>query len=118
VRIKWNGFAEGNIYRDYVPSAIQTAGTGALDSVAAVNWTYAPGNSTRLPYSIAILRIKLARLLLKWLTCIWDLLDNWGKPSADRIHPECQEMSVGDHLRAMPGSGALSMIQMLSDNES
>lgn len=31
----------------------------------------------------------------------WDYLDNLGRPSADCIHPEWQELSVGDHLTAM-----------------
>jgi hypothetical protein len=31
----------------------------------------------------------------------WDYLDNLGRPSADRIHPEWQELSVGDCLTAM-----------------
>jgi len=30
----------------------------------------------------------------------WDRLDNRGIPSADRIHPEWQDVSVGDHLPA------------------
>lgn len=32
----------------------------------------------------------------------WDRLDNWGRPSAGRIHPEWQEISVGDRLAATP----------------
>jgi proline iminopeptidase len=32
-----------------------------------------------------------------------DRLDNWGAPSADRIHPEWQKISIGDHLPAKPG---------------
>ncbi|MGH2984475.1 MAG: hypothetical protein ACRDK5_09525 [Solirubrobacterales bacterium] len=32
----------------------------------------------------------------------WDRLDNWGRSSAGRIHPEWQEISVGDHLPSMP----------------
>jgi hypothetical protein len=32
----------------------------------------------------------------------WDRLDNWGRPSAERIHPEWQEIAVGDHLAAKP----------------
>jgi hypothetical protein len=32
----------------------------------------------------------------------WDHLDNWGCPSAERIHPEWQQVSVGDHLPAVP----------------
>ena len=32
----------------------------------------------------------------------WDHLDNLGHPSAERIHPEWQELSVGDHLAATP----------------
>jgi hypothetical protein len=31
----------------------------------------------------------------------WDLLDNLGKASADRIHPEWQAIGVGDRLTAM-----------------
>ncbi len=32
----------------------------------------------------------------------WDRLDNWGRHSAERIHPEWQKISIGDHLSAMP----------------
>ncbi|HXL44191.1 MAG TPA: hypothetical protein VN960_09055 [Gaiellaceae bacterium] len=32
----------------------------------------------------------------------WDRLDNWGLPSAERVHPEWQEIAVGEHLAAKP----------------
>jgi hypothetical protein len=32
----------------------------------------------------------------------WDRLDNWGHRSAERIHPEWQQISVGDHIAARP----------------
>ena len=32
----------------------------------------------------------------------WDHLDNWGRTSADRIHPEWQEIARGDHLPSAP----------------
>ena len=32
----------------------------------------------------------------------WDRLDNFGRRSADRIHPEWQTLSVGDRLLAKP----------------
>ncbi|MGZ4431061.1 MAG: hypothetical protein ACXVYV_05375, partial [Gaiellales bacterium] len=32
----------------------------------------------------------------------WDRLDNWGHPSANRIHPEWQQISVGDRMAALP----------------
>jgi proline iminopeptidase len=32
----------------------------------------------------------------------WDHLDNWGFPSTPDIHPEWQNVSVGDHLPALP----------------
>jgi hypothetical protein len=32
----------------------------------------------------------------------WDRLDNGGVPSAERIHPEWQQISVGDHLASKP----------------
>jgi proline iminopeptidase len=32
----------------------------------------------------------------------WDRLDNWGQTSADRIHPEWQEIKLGDRLPSMP----------------
>ncbi len=32
----------------------------------------------------------------------WDRLDNWGRRSAERIHPKWQEISVGDRLAAKP----------------
>ncbi len=30
----------------------------------------------------------------------WDLLDNAGRPSADRVHPEWQDLSLGDYVQA------------------
>ena len=36
----------------------------------------------------------------------WDHLDNWGRASAERIHPEWQEIAVGDHLPGMPDDKA------------
>lgn len=36
----------------------------------------------------------------------WDRLDNAGRPSADRIHPEWQELAVGDYVKYFePGRG-------------
>lgn len=32
----------------------------------------------------------------------WDHLDNWGRASADRIHPEWQKIAVGDRLPGDP----------------
>ena len=34
----------------------------------------------------------------------WDRLDNWGRKSADRIHPEWQEVKVGDRFVSMPNN--------------
>lgn len=36
----------------------------------------------------------------------WDRLDNGGFPSAERIHPEWQQISVGDHLASRPDGTA------------
>lgn len=35
----------------------------------------------------------------------WDILDNLGRKSADRIHPEWQLLSVGDRIKAMGVDG-------------
>lgn len=35
----------------------------------------------------------------------WDLLDNLGRASADRIHPEWQSLAVGDRVKAMGVDG-------------
>lgn len=32
----------------------------------------------------------------------WDLLDNGGEPSADRIHPEWQDLAVGGRINTVP----------------
>jgi proline iminopeptidase len=38
----------------------------------------------------------------------WDHLDNAGRPSAHEIHPEWQDLAVGDYLRYWaPGGGAM-----------
>jgi proline iminopeptidase len=36
----------------------------------------------------------------------WDRLDNGGVPSAQRIHPEWQELAVGDRLASTPSGRA------------
>jgi proline iminopeptidase len=36
----------------------------------------------------------------------WDRLDNFGRPSAERIHPEWQQIAVGDRFSATP-SGSM-----------
>jgi hypothetical protein len=36
----------------------------------------------------------------------WDRLDNGGVPSAERIRPEWQTLSVGDRLASTPSGGA------------
>jgi proline iminopeptidase len=36
----------------------------------------------------------------------WDHLDNWGQASAESIHPEWQDIALGDHLPAMPDNKA------------
>jgi hypothetical protein len=36
----------------------------------------------------------------------WDRLDNGGRPSAERIHPEWQEIRVGDRLASTPDGRA------------
>jgi hypothetical protein len=36
----------------------------------------------------------------------WDRLDNGGVPSSEQIHPEWQELSLGDHLASTPNGSA------------
>lgn len=36
----------------------------------------------------------------------WDHLDNWGRSSEDRVHPEWQEIKLGDRLPSMPDNAA------------
>ncbi len=36
----------------------------------------------------------------------WDRLDNGGRPSADRIHPEWQDVTVGSRLSCVPDGSA------------
>jgi hypothetical protein len=38
----------------------------------------------------------------------WDRLDNGGRPSVDRIHPEWQEVKLGDRLTAWSPGGPVS----------
>ena len=35
----------------------------------------------------------------------WDLLDNGGRPSADEVHPEWQDLALGDHVKYWTRSG-------------
>jgi proline iminopeptidase len=43
----------------------------------------------------------------------WDHLDNAGVPSAERIHPEWQSLSVGDRLASTPGGRAWFVVAAL-----
>ncbi len=43
----------------------------------------------------------------------WDRLDNWGRLSTDRIHPEWQEIAVGQHFAAKPDGGEWWEVAML-----
>jgi proline iminopeptidase len=36
----------------------------------------------------------------------WDRLDNGGKPSASRIHPEWQQIAIGDRMASLPDGSA------------
>src|SRR5512135_3061309 len=38
----------------------------------------------------------------------WDRLDNAGRPSATQVHPEWQDLAVGDHLQGWSPSGLLA----------
>lgn len=38
----------------------------------------------------------------------WDRLDNGGRPSADRVHPEWQQINLGDRLTAWSPGGPVS----------
>lgn len=42
----------------------------------------------------------------------WDRLDNGGRPSATRVHPEWQDLAVGDHVRYWTGGGAVDAWQV------
>jgi hypothetical protein len=43
----------------------------------------------------------------------WDRLDNGGLPSSDQIHPEWQDLSVGDRLASTPSGSAWFEVAML-----
>jgi proline iminopeptidase len=43
----------------------------------------------------------------------WDRLDNGGVPSAERIHPEWQTLSVGDRLASTPSGRAWFVVAAL-----
>jgi len=43
----------------------------------------------------------------------WDRLDNGGVPSAEQIHPEWQQISVGDHLASTPSGSAWFEVAVL-----
>ncbi|MFF2516543.1 hypothetical protein [Streptomyces sp. NPDC058086] len=44
--------------------------------------------------------VQMGRDRVGWYS--WDRLDNAGRPSADRIHPECQGIALGIHLASTP----------------
>jgi len=37
----------------------------------------------------------------------WDRLDNGGRPSANEVHPDWQDLSIGDHLKAWSPGGSM-----------
>ncbi|WP_205718589.1 hypothetical protein [Actinomadura sp. WMMA1423] len=43
----------------------------------------------------------------------WDLLDNGGRPSADRVVPEWQDLAVGDRVPAVPSGEAYFRVEVL-----
>lgn len=45
----------------------------------------------------------------------WDLLDNGGEPSADRIHPEWQDLEVGGRINAVPGRSWFDVEMMVPE---
>jgi hypothetical protein len=49
----------------------------------------------------------------------WDRLDNAGRPSADRVHPEWQDLAVGSYLKAWSpfgGTGDFWEVAVLEPN--
>jgi proline iminopeptidase len=38
----------------------------------------------------------------------WDRLDNAGRPSARQVHPEWQDLAVGDHMQGWSPGGLLA----------
>jgi hypothetical protein len=46
----------------------------------------------------------------------WDWLDNGGKPSADRIVPEWQNLAEGQHLHRAPGEENYFTVAVLEPN--
>jgi hypothetical protein len=47
----------------------------------------------------------------------WDHLDNAGRPSADRIHPEWQHIAPGDHLASKPGGDTWFQVAALEPEQ-
>ena len=43
----------------------------------------------------------------------WDLLDHGGRPSADRIHPEWQDLAVDDRLPSVPSGASYFLVAMV-----
>ncbi|MES9538565.1 MULTISPECIES: hypothetical protein [unclassified Actinomadura] len=43
----------------------------------------------------------------------WDLLDNGGRPSSDRVVPEWQDLAVGDRLPAVPSGEMYFRVEVL-----
>ncbi|MEV4002585.1 hypothetical protein [Actinomadura sp. NPDC049753] len=43
----------------------------------------------------------------------WDLLDNRGRPSADRIVPEWQDLAAGDRVPTVPGGTTYFRVEVL-----
>jgi proline iminopeptidase len=44
----------------------------------------------------------------------WDRLDNAGRPSARQVHPEWQDLAVGDHLQGWSPGGLLAPWEVAS----
>lgn len=43
----------------------------------------------------------------------WDRLDNWGSASTESIHPEWQQIALGDHLASAPDEKAWWVVAAL-----
>jgi proline iminopeptidase len=91
--VRWGATAE-EVSRQYPGSALIPGGTRSATTAATVD---AP------PSAIWPWLVQMGVDRAGWYS--WDRLDNFGRRSAKRIHPEWQQITVGDRLTATPDGG-------------
>jgi hypothetical protein len=91
-RLLHSGATEEEVARDYSGAELVPGGTRGATMAATIEVP---------PSQVWPWLIQMGCDRAGWYS--WDRLDNAGVSSADLIHPEWQQIAVGDHLLSRPG---------------